>query len=90
MEFDYEVIKNMVKASANYCYDWGNGKYYARYILVPSWVTEKPLSLEGCDYDGNEAVYDWMLKNNIQQFELEDGKFKFMYDNEVKWHYIEA
>lgn len=77
----FEEIKNMIKASANYQYDMFSRGWYARYVITPSWVTEKPLSLEGCeDYDGNEAVYDWMLENGIVMLKLEDGKVQVIFD----------
>ena len=81
MKFDFEEIKNMIKVSANYSYHILAHEWRAYYVITPSWITEKPLSLEGCkDYDGNEAVYDWMLENGIVMLKLEDGKVQVTFD----------
>lgn len=79
----YKKIVNMIKESANYQYDMFAREWRACYDITPSWVTDKPLSLEDCpDYNGNEAVYDWMLEKGIIMLKFEDGKFRVRYDNE--------
>lgn len=90
MKLDFEEIEKMVKASKNCHFDTLEREYQAVFLLLPSWVTEKPLSLEGCDdYEGNEAVYDWMVENGIEWFEFANGKFKFTYGDKIGWQYIE-
>ncbi len=51
---------------------------YGRYRLLPEWITGKPLCAESVlynDYEGNEAVYDWMIKQNIGCCSICDSHF---------------
>lgn len=55
----------------------GEGRH-GQYCLLPEQITDKPLCAESTlnnDYKGNEAVYDWMIKQNILICGIWDSRF---------------